>query len=148
MDTGAEAIVLPLNTFKSMKRKARRERRAHLQLQPTKTVLVAYGGMRLRPEGLLTLTCSTPKAHASLPFYILRHSSRPILGGNACEDLHLIKRLDINNLDVKLPTTKEELIACTQQCLKVWGSLPENNTSTQTPRLRQSYTAAEKYHWP
>lgn len=81
LDTGAEANVLPLRMFKSMTRKARRERRAHLQLQPTKTVLVAYGGMRLRPEGLLTLKCSTPKACASLQFYVSRHSSTPILGG-------------------------------------------------------------------
>lgn len=73
LDTGAEANVLPLRMFKSIERMARRERRAHLQLQPTKTVLVAYGGMRLRPEGLLTLKRSTPKAHASLPFYISRH---------------------------------------------------------------------------
>ena len=106
LDTGAEANVLPLKTFKSMKRKVRCERREHLQLQPTKTVLVAYGGMRLRPEGLLTLTCSTPKAHASLPSYISRHSSTPILGGDACEDLHLIKRLDINNLDLNHPTRR------------------------------------------
>ena len=127
-----------------MKRKARRERRAHMQLQPTKTVLVAYGVMRLRPEGLLTLPCSTPKAHASLPFYILRHSSRPILGGNACEDLHLIKRLDINNLDVKHPTTKEELIA--QHPTPVFEGLGEFAGEYHIPRPQgyASHTRLQK----
>lgn len=111
LDTGAEANVLPLRIFKSIKRKARRERRAHLLLRPTRTVLVAYGGMRLRPERKLTLKCSTPKAQASLPFYISRHSSIPILGREACEDLHLVKRVDVDTLDVEHPTTKEEPIA-------------------------------------
>ena len=127
-----------------MKRKARPESRAHLQLQPTKTVLVAYGGMRLRPEGLLTLTCSTPKANSSLPFYISRHSSTPILGGDACEDLHLIKRLDINNLDVKHPTTKEELIA--QHPTPVFEGLGEFAGEYHIPRPQgyASHTRLQK----
>lgn len=93
LDTGAEANVLPLKTFKSMMRRARRERRAHLQLQLTKTVLVAYEGMRLKPEGVITLKCSMPKIQASLTFYVSKHSSKPILGNVACEELHLVKRM-------------------------------------------------------
>lgn len=89
LDTGAEANVLPL----------------------TKTVLVAYGGMRLKLEGVITLKCSTPKSQASLTVYVSRRSSTPILGNEACEQLHLVKRVDIDSLQAKLPTTKEELIA-------------------------------------
>ena len=111
LDTGAEANVLPLKVFTAMTRKARRERRTHLKLQPTKTVLVAYGGMRLKPEGVVTLKCSTPKTQASLTFYVSRHSSIPILGNEACEELRLVKRVDIDSIEVKHPTTKEELIA-------------------------------------
>ena len=111
LDTGADANVLPLMTFESMKRKARREKRTHLQLKPTKTMLVAYGGTRLKPEGTLTLKCSTPRAQASLPFYISRHSFTPILGNDACVALSLVKRVDIDTLNVTQPKTKEELIA-------------------------------------
>ncbi len=42
LDTGTETNVLSLRVFESMKRKARSERRAHLKLQPTKTVLETW----------------------------------------------------------------------------------------------------------
>lgn len=139
--------VLSLRMFKSMKKNTRYERRAYLLLQPKKTVLGAYGGMGLRLEGILTFTCSTTKAQASLPFYISRHSSIPILGREACEELHLVKRVDIDTLDMKHPTTKEELIVQHSTVFEGLGGFPESITSTQTPSVYQSYMAAEKYHW-
>ena len=80
-------------------------------LKPTKTVLIAYEGVRLDPEGTLTLTCWTSKAQAELTFYVSRHSTVPILGREACEELSLIKRVDIDTLAVRHPATKEELIS-------------------------------------
>ena len=111
LDTGAEANVLPLKVFNSMARKTRREKSGKFSLKPTKTVLIAYGGARLEPEGTLTLTCSTSKAQADLTFYVSRHSTVAILGREACEELSLIKRVDIDTLAVKHPATKEELIS-------------------------------------
>lgn len=72
---------------------------------------MANGGTRLRPEGVLTLKCPTPKAQASLQLYVSKHSSIPILGHQACADLHLVKRVDIDILEVEHPATKDELIA-------------------------------------
>lgn len=110
LDTGAETNVLPRTVFNSLKRKARRGKQIHLQLKPTKTVLVAYGGVRLKPEGTITLECSTSKTKTNLLFYVSNHSNTAILGKEACEALGLVRRMDIDTLTVKLPTTKEELL--------------------------------------
>ncbi|KAK7879228.1 hypothetical protein WMY93_033987 [Mugilogobius chulae] len=110
LDTGAETNVLPQTVYKSLKRKARREKRIDLQLKPTKTVLVAYGGVKLKPEGTILLECSTAKIKTNLLFYVSNHSNTAILGKEACEALGLVKRMDIDTLTVKYPTTKEELL--------------------------------------
>ena len=110
LDTGAETNVLPQALYNTLKRKARRESRLNLQLKPTKTVLVAYGGVKLKPEGTVSLECSTAHTRTNLLFYVSRHSNTAILGKDACEELGLIKRMDIDTLKVKFPTTKEELL--------------------------------------
>ena len=110
LDTGAEANVLPFQVFKSMVRKARRGKRMKLSLKPTETMLTAYGGARLKPEGMLILTCSTARAQAKLTFYVSKHSSVPILGRAACEHLSLIKRVEVDTLNVNRLTTKEDLL--------------------------------------
>lgn len=92
-----------------MVRKARREKKKKPYLKPTKTVLTAYGGVKLMPEGRLTFTCSTSKTQANLVFYVSRHSAIPILGREVCEELHLVKRVDVDTLDVKQPATKKAL---------------------------------------
>lgn len=92
--TRAETNVLPQAMYKTMKRKFRREKHMNLQLKPTKTVLVAYGGVKLKPEGTVLLECSTAHSKANLLFYVSNHSETAILGKNACETLGLIKRME------------------------------------------------------
>lgn len=66
--------------------------------------------MRLKPEGTIPLSCSTPKARPSLTFFLSRLLCVPILGKGACEVLGLVKWMDVDTVDVSGPTTKEELI--------------------------------------
>lgn len=40
----------------------------NLHIRPTKTVLVAYGGVKLKPKGTVSLECSTAQTKATLLF--------------------------------------------------------------------------------
>lgn len=114
LDTGAEANVLPLQVFRSMESKARCEERAELCLKPTKTVLTAYGGARLKPEGMLTLMCYTPKSQANLTFYVSRHSPIPILGRKACEE---VKKTGYRHVGCEAPSKKGRADSPASSCV-------------------------------
>jgi len=114
LDSGAEANILPLDIYKSLQET--------VSMQPTSTMLVAYGGTKLRPEGLAKLQCVTPKVQVCLPFYITRHSSIPILGKEACERMQLLKRVD--TVLTTHPTSKEELIAQHSAVFEGLGQFP------------------------
>ncbi|KAL0151515.1 hypothetical protein M9458_053167, partial [Cirrhinus mrigala] len=113
-DSGAEANIIPLNIYQSLHKSA--------LLQPTSTMLVAYGGTKLKPEGVANLQCVTPKVQVSLPFYITRHSSIPILGKKACERMQLLKRVE--TVVIKHSTSKEELIAQHPTVFEGLGQFP------------------------
>lgn len=80
LDTGAKTNVLPHAVYKSLKRKVRCEKHMNLHLKLTKTVLVAYSGEKLKPEGRVLLECSTAHSKANLLFYVSKHSETAILG--------------------------------------------------------------------
>lgn len=114
LDSGAEANIIPLNIYKSLDKTA--------LLQPTSTILVAYGGTKLKPEGVANLHCVTPKVQICLPFYITSHSSIPILGKEACERMRLLKRVE--TVVIKHFTSKEELIAQHPTVFEGLGQFP------------------------
>lgn len=110
----------------------------NLQLKPTKTVLVAYSGVKLKPEGTVLLECSMARSKANLQFYVSNHSETAVLGKNACETLGLIKRMDIDTLTIKYPMQVFFMDLVSSQV---------NITSTSTPQSLQSFMAAERYRW-
>uniref|UniRef100_A0A1A8IVJ0 Peptidase A2 domain-containing protein n=1 Tax=Nothobranchius kuhntae TaxID=321403 RepID=A0A1A8IVJ0_NOTKU len=106
LDTGADANVLPMQVYHKIP--------GPVQLRSTKTVLIAFGGARISAEGIVSLECVTSKGSAVLDFLVSRQADKAILGGQACEELQLVKRVDVltpksHKLD-KLPATKEELV--------------------------------------
>ncbi|GAA6081771.1 uncharacterized protein K02A2.6-like [Tachysurus ichikawai] len=98
--TGAEVNVLPLSIVQKSP--------GPVTLQPTSTVLVAFEGTRSTPKGVVSLKCKTDKATATLQFYVSDQSDMPILSRAACEELQLVKRIEL--LARKSASTKEELI--------------------------------------
>ena len=123
IDTGADGNVLPLSIVESLP--------GHIQLQPTRTVLVAYGGTRLKPEGTVSLVCETAKAKANLEFYVINQSAVPIMGREASEELRLVKRIDaIEKRPVckeelrRTPATKEELLEMYPSVFTGLGEFP------------------------
>lgn len=114
LDTGAEANVLPLSIVQQMP--------GPIQLHSTSTVLVAFGGARLTPKGIVSLECRTAKAAATLQFYVSSQSDMPIMGRAACEELQLVKRIEA--LTTKSPATKEELVETHSAVFTGLGELP------------------------
>lgn len=57
LDTGADASVLPMSIFKLLP--------GPIQLQPTKTVLIAFGGARLPSGGVASVPCKTARHTAT-----------------------------------------------------------------------------------
>ncbi|XP_061128337.1 uncharacterized protein K02A2.6-like [Syngnathus typhle] len=106
LDTGADANVLPRQLYQQLP--------GPVQLRPTKTVLIAFGGARLTADGVASLECRTSKRKAVLDFHVSSQADKPILGGEACEELQLVKRM--GSLAAKAPqqqqppATKEELL--------------------------------------
>ncbi|KAK0144211.1 hypothetical protein N1851_017415 [Merluccius polli] len=106
LDTGADANVLPMSMYRQIP--------GPIQMRPTETVLIAFGGARVPADGVVCLKCRTTKSEAELDFHVTSQSHTPILGGDACEELQLVKRVEA--LSAKWPqpgkplATKEELI--------------------------------------
>ena len=106
LDTGADANVLPMHVYRQLP--------GPIQLRPTETVLIAFGGACLPAEGVASLECRTSKREAVLNFHVSSRADKPILGGEACEELQLVKRVDALTAAApqqgKPPATKEELL--------------------------------------
>ena len=95
LDTGAQANTLPLRDLQKI----------HTQpmLSRTKVVLKPFGGgANIKPLGTIKLRCEVNGKQQRLLFYIVNTESATtaaILGQDACEDLKLIQRINVNKLE-------------------------------------------------
>ena len=95
LDTGAQANTLPLRDLQKI----------HTQpmLSRTKVVLKPFGGgANIKPLGTIKLRCKVNGKQQRLLFYIVNTESATtaaILGQDACEDLKLIQRINVNKLE-------------------------------------------------
>ena len=114
LDTGAEANILPLNVYNNLKLHEK------CKLNNTKIVLISYGNYKLKPEGEVSLFCSTEKCkNVKLKFIIVDVTSKPILGLNACNLLNLIKRVD--NIEI---SCKDDILTRYNEVFKGLGKFP------------------------
>lgn len=81
LDTGADASVLPMSIFKQLP--------GPIQLQPTTTVLIAFGGARLPSSDVESLQCKTARHTATIEFHVARKAE-----AEACTELGLVKRVE------------------------------------------------------
>ena len=106
LDKGADANVLPMHVYRKLP--------GPIQLRPTQTVLITFGGARLPTDGVASLECRTPKHKAMLDFHVSSRADKPILGGDACEELQLVRRVEAltarSPQPRKAPATKEEML--------------------------------------
>ncbi|KAJ8384827.1 hypothetical protein AAFF_G00198140 [Aldrovandia affinis] len=114
LDTGAEANVLPLAVAEGLP--------MPLNMQRTDTVLVAYGGARIQPKGVVKLLVQEQHKQAQLYFFVTDASDTPLLGRQACVQLDLVRRVEA--LARSDPATKQELL---QQYSSVFEGLEEGD---------------------
>ncbi|KFM65090.1 hypothetical protein X975_01133, partial [Stegodyphus mimosarum] len=115
LDIGSEVNVVPLKIYKILSAK-----NSNLILNKYNVVLEAFGGSKVKPDGLLMLQCSSDGEDHTLEFLIV--SSKhicPLLGIHACVKLNLIQfinKVGISNkgkLDqytIVLPPSKDQFI--------------------------------------
>ena len=92
LDSGADANVLPLDTYERLGSVA--------SLMETNTVLTAFGNAKIRPEGevkLRVVNSNTSEARV-LDFYVTRASEIAILGCKACTEVDLVRRVSVDTV--------------------------------------------------
>ena len=89
-------------------------------------MLIAFGGACLPADGVVSLECRTTKRKAVLDFHVTSRADKPTLGGDACEELQLVKRVEALTAESpqpgKAPATTEELL---QRYAEVFTGLGE-----------------------
>lgn len=99
-----------------------------IQLRPTKTVLIAFGGACLPLCGVATLQCKTARYTATVKFQVTRQADKAILGGEACTELGLVKRVEALTTTPpqpsQPPSTKKELIEKYAEVFTGLGEFP------------------------
>ncbi len=100
LDTGTEANLLPVSIVQRIP--------GPVKPQPTSTVLVVFVVTRSNPKGFVSLKCKTDKGTATLQFYVTNQTDMPILSRAACEQLQLVKSIEL--LAKKSMSNKEELV--------------------------------------
>ena len=107
LDTGAQANILPLNTFRTI--------RNGTKLQRTNIILKAFGESKVKPMGTaeLDVHLKGEEAGKKMVFFVTDKAKAAIIGQDGCEDLGLIQRISIDT--VKADTHKPLTLKYTEQ---------------------------------
>lgn len=114
LDSGAEANILPKSVLSTLS--------VPVNIQKTDTVLVAYGGARIKPIGKIRLRVQTQHKQTSLDFFVTTASSTALLGRKACVQLDLIRKVEA--LAPAAPASKKELLARYASVFEGLGEFP------------------------
>lgn len=103
LDSGSEANVLPLKTYKQLKKMP--------QLSSTPTVLVGFNQTPVKPIGKIVINCSSRNiSNVKVEFIVADVQSVPLLGLTACIQLKLIERVSKSNVDSVSVNSKEKIV--------------------------------------
>ena len=112
LDTGAQVNILPFYMFKLLNKDK--------NIVSTNVKLESFGGFRINPIGSAKFYCSTKNnIERMVEFLIVAEKVSPILGLNSCNDLNLIKRVDLINL------SKESFIKLNMDVFEGLGTFNE-----------------------
>ncbi|XP_034248250.1 uncharacterized protein K02A2.6-like [Thrips palmi] len=103
LDPGSEVNILPFHVFQIIDK--------GYTVNPTNTVLKAYGNVLSSPKGTVRLSVETKYGGKMICEFLLSTiDPRPILGIEACEILNLVKRVEHQSKDVKTVTVMSQLL--------------------------------------
>ena len=118
LDAGAEA-----NVTQAMPQAIAAKMPKQHRMMKTDTVLVAYGGARIKPKGVLNLHVHSKHKQAFLQFYVTDTSDTPLLGREACVQLNLVRKVETLARQDPL-RIKEDLLQCYADVFKGLGEFP------------------------
>ncbi|CAL9695031.1 unnamed protein product [Knipowitschia caucasica] len=142
VDTGAKCNVLSTKTFLKVKK--------FEQIKPcTKpTNLVAYGGSKIKTEGIVDLCCHLGAKCYTLPFFVIEEHVQPLLGLNASlqmdlvslsKEVHQVSSSAItNDFTQQIKTKYSDLFA------DELGKLPVTYSMTLDPEVRPVVRSAHR----
>ena len=112
-DTGTSAGVLPYRTLQATTQEQNKTSRPHLE--PTRNILTEIGRGKIRPRGVIRLPCTIPRRRPtareqSLSFYVT-DENLTILGRGACQQLDLVRRVDMVSTQPSLQSKRQLLEA-------------------------------------
>ncbi|KAG5877221.1 hypothetical protein JTB14_036429 [Gonioctena quinquepunctata] len=116
LDTGADVSVIPLRIFKKIDKQ--------FKVRPTQYILKGFEGSQAKPIGIVNLHCSFKNREIYEDFVIVDGANQVLVGGQACLNLKLIKR--INNIEVQDANLceKYEFINKNPKFFKGFGRFP------------------------
>ena len=105
LDTGAQANILPLSTFRTI--------RNGTKLQRTNVILKAFGESKVKPMGTVELDVHLKgkETGKKMVFFVTDEAKAAIIGQDGCEDLGLIQRISIDTVkaDIHKPLTLKHI---------------------------------------
>lgn len=114
LDTGADVSVIPLRVFKEINKQ--------FKVRPTQYILKGFEGSHAKPIGIVNLHCTLKNKEIYEDFVIVEGANQILLGGQACVNLNLIKR--INNVKCKKFKEKENFINQNSEIFTGFGRFP------------------------
>ena len=123
LDTGANANVIPYQTYLRVP-KSDGNKGTVAPISSTRSILTGIGNGKIRPRGLTQLHCTVVaregQSRKSMLFYVT-DEELVILGGQACQELDLIRRVNQVTTGKMARQGKEELLSVWSDVFKGIG---------------------------
>ena len=117
------------------------------QLEPTKTVLTAFGNVRIKPVGVIKLqvTCPDTKRNQVMEFFVTDTDDIPILGKDACQSMNLLRRVHVDGVTSHSKgMTKDDLLTEYSDVFSGVGMFEKEYDIEVDPSVRPVIQAARK----
>jgi len=86
LDTGADISVIPKEIFQKMD--------THFKIRNTGCIIKGFEGTKAKTEGIVNLLCKYKDNSIYEDFVIIEGATKVLLGGQACVNLGLVKRVN------------------------------------------------------
>ncbi|KAK5645857.1 hypothetical protein RI129_004321 [Pyrocoelia pectoralis] len=80
------------------------------EMKQVKHYVVSYGGNNLNVSGDIVLRCFIGNKSYKIRFIVVKFKGKPLLGLNSCIKLHLIRRIEIENVHTQFKDDKSAVV--------------------------------------
>lgn len=122
LDTGADVSVIPITIFNDIN--------MQFKVRPTEYRLKGFEGSEAKPVGIVNLYCNFKGKEIYEDFVIVKGAKQVLLGGQACINLNLIKRINGISLKPANNADREKFINSNNDVFSGYGRFPGNYNIT------------------